>query len=259
MKERRAVENLYLVKDDSQLVAFRDFVLRNTKKLEDYQSFLKNELAVYDLPQAIIWSDFNAAIQIIREIPVPAYTNNRRMVMTPDLTVWKELYLYQLMDYESSQQTQAIERHYHSLSENFLLQIVGHELAHWSEHFSDDFDGYDSYIWFEEGMVEYISRKYFLTEEEFQAEKICNQSLVELYQKKYGWHSLNDFGSSTYDKNYASIFYEYWRSFLTVDKLVENLGSVQAVFDSYHLWANTDKTPPLLNWFVQQKLIEKEI
>ena len=78
-------------------------------------------------------------------------------------------------------------------------------------------------------MVEYISRKYFLTEEEFQAEKICNQSLVELFQKKYGWHSLNDFGSSTYDKNYASIFYEYWRSFLTIDKLVENLGSVQAV------------------------------
>ena len=98
-----------------------------------------------------------------------------------------------------------------------------------------------------------------MTEEEFQAEKICNQSLVELFQKKYGWHSLNDFASSTYDKNYASIFYEYWRSFLTIDKLVENLGSVQAVFDSYHLWANTDKTLPLLNWFVQQKLIEKEI
>lgn len=55
-------------------------------------------------------------------------------------------------------------------------------------------------------MVEYISRKYFFTEEEFQAEKICNQSLVELFQKKYSWHSLNDFGSSTYDKNYASIF-----------------------------------------------------
>ncbi|EHD56937.1 elongation factor Tu [Streptococcus pneumoniae GA40563] len=46
---------------------------------------------------------------------------------------------------------------------------------------------------------------------------------------------------------------------MTVDKLVENLGSVQAVLDSYHLWANTEKTFPLLDWFVQQKLIEKEI
>ena len=34
------------------------------------------------------------------------------------------------------------------------------------------------------GMVEYISRKYFLTEEEFQAEKICNQSLVELFSEE---------------------------------------------------------------------------
>lgn len=45
------MDNLYLVKDDSQLVAFRDFVLRNTEKLEAYQSFLKNELAVYDFPK----------------------------------------------------------------------------------------------------------------------------------------------------------------------------------------------------------------
>ncbi|HEV0921465.1 TPA: elongation factor Tu, partial [Streptococcus pneumoniae] len=34
------MENLYLVKDDSQLAAFRDFVVRNTEKLKDYQSFL---------------------------------------------------------------------------------------------------------------------------------------------------------------------------------------------------------------------------
>lgn len=61
------MDNLYLVKDDSQLATFRDFVVRNTEKLKDYQSFLKNELAVCDLPQAVIWSDFNAATQIIRK------------------------------------------------------------------------------------------------------------------------------------------------------------------------------------------------
>ena len=253
------MENFYLVKDENQFAAFQDFVAKNSAKLQDYLTFLKDEFAVYDLPQAIIWSDFDSATQIIREIPVPAYTNDRRMVMTPELTVWKDLYLLQLENYESSHQTRAIESHYKSLSGNSLLQIVGHELAHWSEHFFDDFDGYDVYIWFEEGMAEYISRKYFFTDEEFRAEKACNQSLVELFQKKHGWHSLNDFGTSTYQGNYASIFYEYWRSFLTVDKLVENLGSVQAVFNSYHRWANTDKTLPLLDWFIQQKIIDKEI
>ncbi|WP_314365972.1 elongation factor Tu [uncultured Streptococcus sp.] len=253
------MENLYLVKDENQLVAFRDFVSKNAAKLQDYLAFLKDKFAVYDLPQAIIWSDFDSATQIIREIPVPAYTNDRRMVMTPELTVWKDLYLLQLENYETSHQTRAIESHYKSLSGNSLLQIVGHELAHWSEHFSDDFDGYGAYIWFEEGMAEYISRKYFFTDEEFLAEKAYNQSLVKLFQKKHGWHSLNDFGTSTYQGNYVSIFYEYWRSFLTVDKLVENLGSVQTVFDSYHRWANTDKTLTLLDWFIQQKIIDKEI
>ena len=253
------MENFYLVKDENQLVAFRDFVAKNAAKLQDYLAFLKDEFAVYDLPQAIIWSDFDSATQIIREIPVPAYTNDKRMVMTPELPVWKDVYLLQLENYETSHQTRAIESHYKSLSGNSLLQIVGHELAHWSEHFFDDFDGYGAYIWFEEGMAEYISRKYFFTDEEFRVEKACNQSLVELFQKKYGWHSLNDFGTSTYQGNYASIFYEYWRSFFTVDKLVENLGSVQAVFDSYHRWANRDKTLPLLDWFIEQKIIDKEI
>lgn len=253
------MENLYLVKDENQLVAFRDFVAKNAAKLQDYLVFLKDEFAVYDLPQAIIWSDFDSATQIIREIPVPAYTNDKRMVMTPELPVWKDLYLLQLENYETSHQTRAIESHYKSLSGNSLLQIVGHELAHWSEHFLDDFDGYGAYIWFEEGMAEYISRKYFFTDEEFRAEKAYNQSLVKLFQKKHGWHSLNDFGTSTYQGNYASIFYEYWRSFLTVDRLVENLGSVQAVFNSYHHWENTDKTLPLLDWFIQQKIIDKEI
>lgn len=253
------MENLYLVKDENQLVAFRDFVAKNAAKLQDYLAFLKDEFAVYNLPQAIIWSDFDSATQIIRESPVPAYTNDKRMVMTPELTVWKDLYLLQLENYESSHQTRAIESHYQSLSGNSILQIVGHELAHWSEHFFDDFDEYGAYIWFEEGMAEYISRKYFFTDEEFRAEKAYNQSLVKLFQKKHGWHSLNDFGTSTYQGNYASIFYEYWRSFLTVDKLVENLGSVQAVFNSYHRWENTDKTLPLLDWFIQQKIIDKEI
>ncbi|ADM90884.1 hypothetical protein SP670_0819 [Streptococcus pneumoniae 670-6B] len=41
MKERRAVDNLYLVKDDSQLAAFRDFVVRNTEKLKRLSIFFK--------------------------------------------------------------------------------------------------------------------------------------------------------------------------------------------------------------------------
>ena len=48
------MENLYLVKDENQLAAFRDFVAKNSAKLQAYLTFLKDEFAVYDLPQAII-------------------------------------------------------------------------------------------------------------------------------------------------------------------------------------------------------------
>lgn len=38
------MENLYLVKDENQLVAFRDFVSKNAAKLQDYLAFLKDKL-----------------------------------------------------------------------------------------------------------------------------------------------------------------------------------------------------------------------
>ena len=50
-------------------------------------------------------------------------------------------------------------------------------------------------------MIEYISQSISLTEEEFQAEKICNQSPRRTFSEEVWLHSLNDFGSSTYDKN----------------------------------------------------------
>ncbi len=79
-----------------------------------------------------------------------------------------------------------------------LTQIVGHGLAHWSEHL-DDFDGYGAYIWFEEdGWKESVATSISL-QSGISVEK-HNQSLVELFQKKHGWHSMNDFGTSTYQE-----------------------------------------------------------
>ena len=117
--------------------------------------------------------------------------------MTPDLAVWKKIYQHQLVGYKDCSNLQTLSAYYQSLSENHLLQIIGHELTHWSDLFLDDFADYDANIWFEEGMVEYISRQYFLTEEEFAQERFCNQLLVDLFQEKHGWHSLDAFGKST--------------------------------------------------------------
>ena len=45
---------------------------------------------------------------------------------------------------------------------------------------------------------------------------------------------------STYQGNYASIFFEYWRSFLAIKQIVAYYnGDVDAVFRSYHEWNET--------------------
>ncbi|WP_369350774.1 elongation factor Tu [Streptococcus hillyeri] len=244
------MNHLYAVETKEQLEIYQQFVKRYDNLLQDYVAYLSNNFQVDELPEVILWSDKIIATKYIRDIAVPAYTNDVRMVMTPELSVWQELYEKQLDDYEATEQITTLRQHYQNISENYLLQIVGHELAHWSELFLDDFDDdLEQDIWFEEGMVEYISRRYFLTETEFEAEKSVNQELVALYQEKYGWHSLSEFGQKTYEGSYAAIFYEYWRSFLAIDQLVEKLGTVQAIFASYHDWSESKAKQSLLEWF----------
>lgn len=247
----------YLVDNQNQLKSYEEFYQKHEETLQQYYLFLRKQYQVEELPQALIFANKESATSILREIAVPAYTNDIRMVMTPEKSVWQEIYLEQLDQYEAGA-THHLRQHYQNLSDNHLLQIIGHELGHWSELFEDDFEDYESFIWFEEGMVEYISRKYFLTDSEFQDEKKNNQVLANLFQEKNGWHSLNDFGKATYDGDYASIFYEYWRSFLTVDQLVSKLGSEQAVFSLYHQWLQTGHSQLLLDWLIGNDFLEKE-
>ena len=75
-------------------------------------------------------------------------------------------------------------------------------MAHHSDLFLDD--AYEEAMWFEEGMVEYISRKYFLSEAEFAAEEEADGLLVELYEKENGILSLNDFRSLIFKPSIGS-------------------------------------------------------
>lgn len=115
------------------------------------------------------------------------------------------------------------------MTENHILQILGHELAHHIDLFEDGDD--ESGIWFEEGIAEYISRRYFLTPEEFRREAEMNRRLVALLEPRRGKHPLEDFGQETYAGDYAGIFYEYWRAFGRVSELIFDAGGdVHAVF-----------------------------
>lgn len=252
------MKTTYFVNNQKELATYQDFLERHQERLDAYIDVLKTTYGVQELPRVMVLANSLGATKVLRNCPIPAYTNDVRLVITPDVAVWQEIYLTQLEHYPFSEEIAELLSHYQHLTENHLLQIIGHELAHWSEWFADDFDGYDSYIWFEEGMVEYISRRFFLTSEEFEAEKRANQLLVKLFQEKNGWHSLNDFGQSTYEGDMASIFYEYWRSFLTIDQLVDKLGTVEKVFECYRHWLVSHSHQPLLDWLMNQNLLDKE-
>ncbi len=134
-----------------------------------------------------------------------------------------------------------------AFSQNHILQILGHEFVHHSDLFLEDFaSDRGTGIWFEEGMCEYISRKYFLTQLELESLAHINSLLVT----QYGFFSLESFGEATYQEDYASIFVGYWRSYLAVQELVDRYsGDVLAVFREYHRWAQSGSPKTLAEWF----------
>ncbi len=227
------MEYRYLIQNSSQLSAYQDIAKIIIPKMDAFIQYLQSDFGLSDLPRAVIFSDAESATKLISEIPVPAYTNEYRTIFCPELAVWREIYLRQLDRYDDPE----IRRYYkETLSENHVFQILGHELVHHCDMFSDGFDAYfDSEVWFEEGMCEYISRKYFLSDAEFQEETKNNAKLVELYESAHGIFHLADFGSETYSADYASIFCGYWKSFLAVKSLIDSkVGDILAVFEAYH-------------------------
>lgn len=242
------MKHIYAVKDKEELHALQAFVHSIEPRLTAFLEFLTETYAVTDLPRSIVWTDLETATHLISDIPIPGYTNEYRTVFCPDLEGWRNIYLHQLSKIEIP-----IVREYYKykLSQNHVLQILGHEFVHHSQLFLDGFDtDYESGIWFEEGMCEYISRKYFLTEEEFQEEAMANAILVDTFRAKFGNHPLENFGLSTYRDDYASIFYEYWRSFLAVESLITaHNGNLHAVFRSYRQWHESHSPLTLEQWF----------
>lgn len=245
------MRHLFAVEGAEELTQYQRFAQDISPRLEAYIDFLRARMEVRELPRAILWTSAEAATELLSQIPVPAYTNEHRTVITPDLAAWRRLYLRQLDRAGESEAAELIRRYYEQrLNERHVLQILGHELAHHSEWFLDDFDDRPGEgIWFEEGMAEYISRRYFLTAEEFDEAAQVNRALTALFEARCGTHSLEQFGSATYEEDVASIFYEYWRSFLTVARLVREKGSVEAVFASYHRWYHEKSGLTLAQWF----------
>lgn len=239
------MKHLILAESREEFQQYKDACDAAQERLNAYITFLKAEYQVYELPRAVLWASAGTATNLLSDIPIPAYTNDFRTVFCPDIDAWREIYLRQLDDMDSPD----IREYYEAkLTKNHVLQILGHEFVHHSDLFIDE--AYENAMWFEEGMCEYISRKFFLTDAEFQEEARINKLLVKLHRNAHSPATSEDFSTRTYSKTYADIFYQYWRSFLAVNSLVARYeGNVMAVFHEYHRWFENSGGKTLEEWF----------
>lgn len=242
------MKHIYAVETEEELERYQKFASQIQPSLDKYVSYLQQEFQVVDFPNVILWTSQETATQQLSNIPLPAYTNSHRIVITPDLCSWRNIYLHQTDDLPDDAAASICYYYTHCLNRNHVLQILGHELVHHSELFLDAVYDSGKGIWFEEGMAEYISRRYFLTEAEFQQEAEINRLIVTLRRK--GQDPLDTFGRNTYQGDFSSIFLAYWRSFLAVNQIVEDFrGNISAVFSSYHRWYESVSSLSLAQWF----------
>lgn len=244
------MEHVFAVKDPETLARYQALLREVRPRLEDYIRFLETEYRAEELPRCVVWSDPDIASRLVSDIPVPAYTNEFRVMFSPDPEAWRALYLRQLEGLPESGAREALRQYYAAgPSQNQILQILGHELAHHIALFPGDFDQYPApSTWFEEGMAEYISRKWFLTEAEFAGEARASRLLTGLLAERYGGHPLEDFGAHLEDGDCAGLFFDYWRAFLAVSRTVERLGGVRAAFAALGRWSEAGGSEPLAQW-----------
>ena len=235
---------LYLTASSDEITPYRTFVDQVNARISDFLNYLRENLSVTQLPTAVILTRKDIATKQISNIPLPAYTNDFRTILCPDVTVWRDLYLQQL----EHDNDPAIRNYYvTSLTENHVLQILGHEFVHHSNLFLDE--AYETARWFEEGMCEYISRKWFLSDAEFQAEAHINELLVNRYEQHYGVQTPEQFTRDIYEGTLVDIFYFYWKSFLCVHSVIRQFGDIEVVFKEYQRWYRSAPDIPLSLWF----------
>jgi len=242
------MKQIFAFETKEEVVRHEELVLRLSNQLLDYQRSLMQQYELNELPKGIIWTSEELATSIFSEIPIPAYTNENFIYITPDLEVWKRIFTEQL----DGKVLPEIQSFYEKHVESELLIILAHELTHHSDLFVDEFgDERNNSIWFEEGMCFYLPRKLLLSESEFNEISQVEAALVEEFQDQYRNHSPDDFGSDSYSGSLSSIMYDYWRSFLKVKELVENWANhdMKRVFYEYHKWDREGRKCSLTEYF----------
>lgn len=247
------MKNIYAFEDIEEYEKHQDIIQRFSERLNEYQLLLEEEYALVDKPKGVVWTSAEAATSIFSDLPIPAFTNKHTIYITPDVKAWSNLLIQQL----DGKDLPNIQGFYEQISENHILTILGHELTHHSDLFLDEFENErEGSIWFEEGMCQYLPRKLLLTDREFNEVSTIEKELVDVFTRKYGNRSLDEFGSNSYKASLSSIMFDYWRSFLAIKYLVENRfqNNANLVFKEYHKWDKEGRKISLTEYFKLEKI-----
>ncbi|WP_404452045.1 hypothetical protein LG329_17090 [Virgibacillus necropolis] len=242
------MRNIYAFESQGDYIKYQDIIERFGAKIEKYQRIMVEDFELIDPPKGIVWTTEELATTVFSDIPIPAYTNKDVIYISPDLSTWRKLFIKQLDGHRNPK----VEKFYENMSENQLFTIVAHELTHHSDLFLDEFDDErEDSIWFEEGMCDYLSRKMTLDESEFKEITEVELELVEMFKGEYGKHSLDEFGSGSYQGNLTSIMIDYWRSYLSIKYLIEVHANndIKQIFSEYHNWDKEGRKVPLTEYF----------
>ncbi len=90
---------VYSVESDIEYKEYTTFYNHNIEKINNYIDFIVDVYNVESLPEYIVLSNFEMASKVHSNITIPAYTNDLRMVITPEVETWRRIYLKQLDGY----------------------------------------------------------------------------------------------------------------------------------------------------------------
>ncbi|MFD2045437.1 hypothetical protein ACFSTA_17270 [Ornithinibacillus salinisoli] len=252
------MKHIYAFENNLEYEKYKHIAADLMERLTEYQKVLERNYSLTSMPKAIVWTTEELATSVFSTVAIPAYTSKDIIYITPDLDAWRKLFMEQLDGLDIPQ----VQHFFENYSENMLFTILAHELTHHSDLFLDEFaDEREDSIWFEEGMCDYLARKTCLNKSEFLEIALIESELVEAFQDKYGDRTLDEFGIGSYQGCLSRIMFDYWRSFLTVKFLVEEVASnnIMKIFEQYHNWDKEGRKVPLTTYFGIDSLNMKPI
>ena len=241
------MKSILAFETSEEAVKYENITKELMAKLKSYQQILEQNFELTTIPKGVLWTKGELATTTFSTIPIPAFTREDFIYMSPILKEWQNLLVSQL----DGKVMPHIQSFYENFSNDQLFVILAHELTHHIDLFVDEFedDRHDS-IWFEEGMCFYLPRKYCLTEEQFEEITAIELELVNIFTEDYGENDLDDFGSMSYQGSLSSIMFDYWRSYLKVKLLVEKMnGDISSVFKLYKEWHKEGRETSLVQYF----------